>query len=220
MNGDDLGREEGVVRRSQIVVAVALGVAVLASPVAAQEGTPATELPVTPDPAECMAAPRPTAEFAALVGTPVPAPRESFERPRGDAADAETAAAVTATVRELVACLNAGDWRRAAALYTDAGFAVAFVGTSEQDLAVLEASPQPVEEMGRVVLIAVREIERLPDGRVGAVVVTGAEGTPDMYTFLFFTEGDDRWLVDDVVDGYDPSREATPDAGTSSAESS
>jgi hypothetical protein len=53
----------------------------------------------------------------------------------------------------------------------------------------------------------------LPDGRVGAVVVTGAEGTPDIYTFLYFMEGDDRWLVDDVVDGIDPSREATPNAG-------
>ena len=199
--------------RAQVVVAVALGLAVLAPAAAAQEATPAG-LPVTPDPAECMVAPRPLEDFAALIGTPVPAPLENFERPRGEPADPETTAAVTATVRELVACFNAGDWPRAAALYTDAGFAEDFARTTVEDLDVLAATPQAIPEMGRVALITVRDIETLPDDRVGAVVMVGAEGTDDTVYFLYFAQENGRWLVDSFVDEYDEGMAATPAAGT------
>jgi hypothetical protein len=196
-------------QRARMVIALALGLAVLAPPATAQETTPATGLPVTPDPAECVVAPRRIEDFAALVGTSVPAPQEAFARPRGEPADPETAAAITATVRELVACFNAGDWLRAAALYTNAGFGEDFAGTTREELLVLEASPSPIEEMGRVALIAVRDIERLPDERAGAVVVVGAEGTPDIYAFLYFAPDGERWLIDYFVDEYDPGRDAT-----------
>lgn len=205
-------------RRARMVIAVALGLTVVAAPATAQESTPATGLPVTPDPAECVAAPRPIADFAALVGTPAPAPLENGGRERGEPTDPETTAGITATVRELVACFNAGDWQRTAALYTDAGFAADFAGMTREDLRGIEASPTPIDAMGRVALIAVRDIERLPDGRIGAVVVVGAEGTPDIYALLYFSQDGERWLIDYVVDDYEPSRDATsgtPPTGSS-----
>lgn len=118
---------------SVVVLAVA---SLVAAPAAAQEATPAV-LPATPEPAECRVEPRPTAFFVEVFeatmanpradvptfapgggGTITPTPIGTPEG-EGRAADAATIAGVTATAREYVACLNAGDLPRLFALYSE-----------------------------------------------------------------------------------------------------
>src|SRR5687768_2449235 len=82
----------------------------------AQRGTPTTEpgeLPVTPDPAECVVEPRTLEEIRGLSGPPPDgesaSPATAPTTSRGEPADAETIAGIVATVRQFVACVNAGD---------------------------------------------------------------------------------------------------------------
>lgn len=110
-----------------VVLAILLRLTDLA---AAQAETP-VGLPMTPDPSECRLEPRPPAVFEEAIreaiASPIPvAPMPSPTTPAialpeggGRPADAETVAAVVATMREALACNNARDYPRAYALYTD-----------------------------------------------------------------------------------------------------
>ncbi|MDP9364522.1 MAG: hypothetical protein M3Q10_09925 [Chloroflexota bacterium] len=182
------------------------------APADAQDATPGAALPVAPDPAECTVEPRPHSDFEALVGTPAPATPATFDPPRGEPADAETIAAVTATVRAALACANGLDFSRFAALYTDVGFREDFADPSGDDLAFLLATPQAVPEEERVTLTDVRDVVVLDDGRVGAVVVYSEPGEGEQGDYLIFAEEDGRYLIDLFVDEYDVP--ATPAAGT------
>lgn len=195
----------------------------------AQEATPATG--VVPDPSECQVAPRDANEVVALwarasnIGTPISeaadvddaTPELSefgtpqaviIDIPVGDPADAETMDAITATVRELFACVNAGDFLRATALYSDD-----FVRRIAPDPSVsqeeidsflaTEAAPLPENE--RLVLIAVTNVTVTDDGRVAAIVVSndpavdGPGGTET--SLVYFVERDGRWTLDESIGG-------------------
>jgi hypothetical protein len=140
--------------------------------------------PVAVDPRACRVAPRPLADFVALAeatpgllrsqlnGSPIATP----PMPAGGApADPTIVAAVTATVVESAACLNAGDLPRYLALFTDEAFFRAYGGGGagdedfERQLATL-ATPQPLPAAQQVRSPTVDDVRVLPDGRVTAIV--------------------------------------------------
>lgn len=151
-----------------------------AAAIARLAGTPRAELAATPDP----------------VGSPAP-----FEPPAGEPADPATVEAVTATVRELTACGNAGETARVYALYTDAGLLrfLAQEGTSAEGTADQIATPDAIElPTGASPVPALEAVRLLPDGRVGAVLVIGTERVESRSYVVFRLVGD-RYLVDDLV---------------------
>jgi hypothetical protein len=152
----------------------------------------------------CDVAPRPLDELAQLAASPVAAP-EPARWIGGTGADPATFAAIEATVRDYVACLNAGDVPRLAALATDryARQLLAETGTDAGRVpsAVATVTPRPPAQ--RVRLIAVTEVIAAADGAVYATVILDgptAIGTRSEQAFSFrFVRGDDRWLIDAVV---------------------
>lgn len=202
---------ELVVEAIQKVIAAVQGPTTGATPVA---GT----YPLTPDPADCRVEPRSLDSVIAAVGTPaanMPAAAASptpFVRPHGEPADAATTAAVTATVQEVFACANAGDFLRIFAFYTDDYLRVFLAGTplSEEVLALLTATPMPLPEAELRTIIRIDAVEILPDGRVGAIVVLDEPSDPrtEEPDYIFLERIGDRWLVDEVVE--DGGMPATP----------
>ena len=198
---------------------------VLGSGVAtAQDATPAAGS------VDCAVEPRTVGEMVELAATPTAedgTPADSsiqeldegsdFQAPEGEAADEETVAAVTETINELFACINAGDYLRAFALYSDRFVQTEFAGISEEDLSFFSGSgtPEAIPAEEQIQLLGVSEVIVLEDGRVGAVIQvsdpTGnyPEGEEDFVTFV---EEDGRYKVDSVVvisaEGGTP--EATP----------
>ncbi len=204
--GSRLGRGQGVA----LLLALAMLLAPAAGATRAQEtATPTADVPA---PEECLIAPHPIPVFPAGVGqraaaTPGPlvsTPAPAFVPPRGEAADAETVAAVTATVREALACRNAGDFLRAYALFTDDMLVDLFGGPSTVDLDVVLAvneGPKPVPKARRLALVAISDVTLLPDGRAGAIVETrGARRAFRDYLFFAFDPVTGRWLIDGQED--------------------
>lgn len=178
----------------------------------AQGATPEAGFPITPDPAACTVEPRSPDSLIALLGTPVAddvsaaaaqAP-EPFvaEVPVGQPAGKEVRADIIAAVIESTACFNAGDSRRAFALFTDVfvqGY-VAENALTAESIGVLIADPEPVPAEVQETVLAVTDVTMLADGRVGAFVVTTSEWRgPDAVYMLFVRQGE-RWLIDDVID--------------------
>lgn len=137
--------------------------------------------------------------------------------------DPAIVAGVSTTMREFVACGNAGDVRRMLSLFTDAGVARTFSRSAlideqggglpwypwrlriEDPLATPNAAPQLVP--GRI-----RQVRVLPDGRVGVIadLDTSADNVaPDalrVYSYglprlIVFVNVGDRWLIDQVITG-------------------
>jgi hypothetical protein len=178
------------------------------------EGAAATDVPA---PEECRATPRDLAtlqdlaeEAAALpLASPIALPAG------GEAVGDETVAAITATVREALACFNAGAYLQAFALYSDGYFVRLFAAVGPYDQSVLDflaAAPVPRAEEERLALLGVRETRRLAAGRVGAVVEVADPTTPGVEgrSFVIFVQANGRWLIDDVVP---LASEGTPVAG-------
>ena len=141
--------------------------------------------------------------------------------PAGEPADAETVDAVTATVRHVFACFNAGDFRRALSLFSDdlvRSFG-AEPGTNEADIeGFLAATPVATPEEERLALVRVVDVVVVADGRVAAVVVSidpTTGGINELTDLVYFIEQDGQWLVDEVIEGIvipAGSPEATPAA--------
>ena len=97
--------------------------------------------------------------------------------PPWTAADDEAAAAAEATAREWLACINADDNLRIAALMTDAALARFFAGAlvAEEQLeeaqARLTEEPAPRAEEERARLLSVSDVAVLEDGRIVALAV-------------------------------------------------
>lgn len=168
---------------------------------AAQDASPVV-FPFTPDPAECRIAPRPPDEILGLIASPVAAsPTAALtasalteaELPAGTPADEMTAGEIVATVRELIACNNAGELARVFALYSDAVLRGALTGDPIAALALAIAAPPTGGSQAE--LVDVRDIRVLDDGRVGAVVEVRDSQRTEI-AFLIFARSGDRWLVD------------------------
>jgi hypothetical protein len=186
----------------------------------AQTATPAA-YPVAPDPSECIAEPASPEEIITFLATPVaelagsPAP---FARPAGEPADAETSAEVIATLRQVFACANAGDALRVASFYTE-DFVRDFFGgmPAEALLEFLAIPPQPLREDQKRIIVRFGEVQLLPDGRAGVVIVLDEPEDPRTeepdYAILERVKG--RWLVDELHE--DAGAGGTPATGTPSA---
>ena len=216
-------------RPSMLIALVIFALLTLSAgnPAAAQE---AAGLPVTPDPAECTAEPVALDELLALTGaTPIPgapsggmeeetaATPEAFTLPEGAPADDETVAAVTASLREALACLNTGNFLTAFAFFSEdfqrrdlEEFPI-----TEADVAFFEATPEALPAEMHASLLAVREARMLEDGRVGALVETifPDEAPGPQVDFIIFVQEDGRWLLDEIIEDLEaqyPPTAATP----------
>jgi hypothetical protein len=172
-----------------------------AVPGIAAQTTPTAE-PDVPQPDECRVAPRtgftvprevPSAAAspaAAPVATPVAA----------EPVDAAVAEAVAATIREAVACRNAGDLPRAYALFTD-DLVLDLLGSAEtvppEIVAALVEPGRRAPRASRLELVAVGPPTPLGDGRVLARVETRSAGVAYVDD-LVFREVAGRWLIDDA----------------------
>ncbi|MDP9369397.1 MAG: cupredoxin domain-containing protein [Chloroflexota bacterium] len=176
----------------------------------AQQGTPV--LGEVPDPSLCQVQPRAPEAIQQLVGTPMagkaatPIAQEGnasptpFVQPEGQEADQQTVDQVAATVRELVACLNAGDYLRAWALYTDDYILRNFAARGPLGVDAVEdlaATPVPVVQEQQIAFVGVINARMLADGRVGAIVETNdpSEGGWVRWYGEFVMMGD-RYLID------------------------
>lgn len=195
---------------------------VVGSPEArAQEGTPAAGRN-GPTAAECSVAPRSADELRALfrevAATPVIDSSELAASPTpasastGDPADEQTVAEVSATWRQFIACITAGDQARMFALFSDNMVRRQFVvdiafGVTENALfEFLAATPVPLPPDQSVPIPPFDDVRVLSDGRV-AVVGPGEQGRGDVR--IFVKEGD-RWLLDAW---FDLTSSGTPAAG-------
>ncbi|HEU5431617.1 MAG TPA: hypothetical protein VFU81_08145 [Thermomicrobiales bacterium] len=175
----------------------------------------------TPPLPACTIAPRPIAATLALwfspnatpLATPVPAQplASAAEILAGPPVDGATQAAIEATLREAVACGNAGDFARRLALFTDR-FARQFgppPGLAADAARAILATPRPAPAAEATSVVAIGQGRRLKDGRV-AVSLTLDDPTARprrQQLEAILQRSGDRWLVDDLVPIVTP---ATP----------
>ncbi len=187
----------------------------------AQDATPAV-YPLTPDPADCRIEPLPIESLIAVMGTPAadspaaPASPTPFVRPDGEPADEATTEAVVATVHEVFACANAGDFMRIYANFTDDYLRHFLAGTpmNDQVIAYFTASPVPLPEAEKRSIVRIEDVQLLADGRAGVVVVLDEPEDPrtEEPDYIFLEQVGDRWLLDDVIE--DGGLTGTPAPGT------
>lgn len=176
---------------------------------AAQEATPAG-YPLTPDPADCRIEPRAIESVIDVVATPaageaaVAASPAPFVRPQGEPADAATTDAGVATVEEVFACANAGDFLHVYANFIDDYLRVFLAGTpmSDEVIAFFTASPVPLPEDALRTIVRIEEVRLLTDGRAGVVVVLDEpdDPRPEEPDYVILERVGDRWLLDEVVE--------------------
>lgn len=189
---------------------ILLALSICPTPAFAQ-GTPIASDPNVPSPAECQIPLPEMIEFPAdsmqpVAATPRPIvadPEPAFAPPQGEPADEETVAGVTATVRESIACRNAGDYARMLVFFTPAMLVELYGSPATVDPEVLQGiqeGPRPVPDARRLRIDAIDDVVALPDGRVGALVQTS---TPrrEFRDYLFFVRDPEsgRWLIDGSV---------------------
>jgi hypothetical protein len=204
---------------SALLLALLLTLVAAASTVA--QSATLVAYPQAPDPRECVIEPPPIEEIATIMGTPIPDPTNSatpFVSPAGEPADPQTAADVIATLRQVFACANAGDPLRVSALFTDDFMRGFFGGVPLADLLdFLAIPPRPLPEDQKRIIIRFGEVELLPDGRAGVVIVLDEPDDPrtEEPDFAVLEQVDGIWLVDEIHE--DGGATGTPATGTPSA---
>jgi hypothetical protein len=215
-----------------ILTLVAFNTAFIPAGVAAQDATPGTG-PARGDRAvpveECQVEPRVADEVFSLIGLveggeAAPADRTPVPAPPWTAADDEAATAVEAAAREWLACINADDNLRIAALMTDGALSRFFAGAMvaadqlEEAQARLTETPAPRAEEDQVRLVSVSDVARLDDGRIVALAVINEPAlrpNGQETLLLVFDPTGERYLIDDVIQfSIVPPRAGTPVAGT------
>jgi hypothetical protein len=195
-----------------VLIFVALVAVGLPGAARAQDATPSIEGDV-PGPEECTVEPMSLDRLAQLVATPVPEPVASpeasptpFAMPEGQPADEATVAEITAAVRQFIACINAGDYARLLALYSDRAIAeivLAPIGGQATAQEILDSlgAPQVLPDDQRTVLIRIEEVRVLPDGRVAALIFGDDRSNPRPPgpALVYFVEIEGRWLVDGFI---------------------
>jgi len=211
-----------------VFVLAALNVAFVPASVAAQATPDAGKDRAVPA-EDCQVEPRSGDELFALLGlaegteASAPAARTPVPAPPWIAADKETAAAAEATVHEWVACINADDNLRLAALMTDAALTRFFAGVKatgaiEEARAALAGTPEPRAEEARAQIVTVTDVARLDDGRIVALAdikEPAARPGGQEALLLVFTPVGERLLIDDIIQmSVAAARAGTPVAGT------
>ena len=194
------------------LVAVMLGMGLVIPTAHAQEATPGALIGDTAPGSACTVEPRPTAFFEQFVGTPMAmaatpesATAATFQLPEGEPVDEETLNAVFNTLQQLAACLNAGDFARYAAVFTDEYWQREFEQfgpIAEEDLAFLGATPQPLPEQVQAAMLGIVDVRTIEDGRVAGLfdVYDPYASPPGPARFYWeFVEQDGVWLIDEQV---------------------
>jgi hypothetical protein len=200
--------------RTLLLAALAATFVLPATAYAQNDATPAAGTPVAGevlDPALCTVEPRsaeellalatPAASLATPAATPA-APEIPFGAFAGTPADAKTAAAYTAFIRQFWACNGHPEFPRVLALATDEEVRRSF---APEDLIALaqpvEGTPEPGAGHDPTTLFAVLGIEVLPDGRVGAYSVVDTPFDPLVVevNYLIAVETPDGWRLDQFV---------------------
>lgn len=208
-------------RRTTMLVPAAMLALVIPASGAAQDATPDPGITPTPDSPyaiECQFEPRPADELLGMwydtapalaatevLATPVAeAITNEVSIPIGPPADDATTVGITATARQLFACLAGGDTLRAYSLFTDqlAGDFRPAPGVSRTDAeAVLNAPPTPQPGTTDSGDITVASPMVLPDGRVGAFIVDrAATGTGSDASYVVFQRQGETWFIDGLVE--------------------
>jgi hypothetical protein len=117
----------------------------------------------------------------------------------GTLASAQTIAAVTLVVREVIAAFNAGSPLRAFAHFSDDHFRRQGV-LNPEEIAVLRAPALPLPPEEQETVVAVRDVRLLKDGRVSAILVSHYPSIGEIRKVLVFRRIDDRWRIDAVVE--------------------
>lgn len=210
--------------RSSLVM-VALAIALVATftgqvALARQDGSEWAAWTGVPGPEECTAEPIDLATFvdelvaAAASPTPGDVPLQIGsidELPAGEPASAEETYGALSTVRALLACVNAGKFDSLLALFTPDGLVQLLFGTSGLDASamteddiraaieffapILSAPATPVAEGERAELTEIRDVRKLPDGRI-LVVSVGDATVTEGEAYAVLEEVDGRWLID------------------------
>ena len=178
-----------------------------------------------PDPALCQVEPRTLAGLKRLgldaaappvesVIEEIPDPNSTPVLPDGAPADANVAAAVQGTIREMVACSNARDALRRLAMFSDRNVGPAFPNGPTDAFAELVATPAtalPVES--RIAIVGFGETRTLADGRVATSVMLDnpsyhshsltALQDPTTATqqvaVAILVQEQERWLIDEMI---------------------
>ncbi|HEY7034826.1 MAG TPA: serine hydrolase domain-containing protein [Thermomicrobiales bacterium] len=194
---------------------------------------------IVPDPSECTVEPRPLSFFAQLAATPPPPAEEAADRfarpgeearpwtmPAGEPADAATVTGITATLREALACLNAGDQARFMALFSDdiLRFFFALNPIAPEALAaLLAATPVPQAPGQQLGTLGVHDARVLPDGRVAALADDYDPTEPPFglaTDYAEFVKVGDRWLIDSLIENVAVVGEGEPGAASPAASAS
>lgn len=209
-----------------MVAAMLLGMVMLIpSSARAQDATPAVRIGEPAPGWACTIEPRPTSFFEQSVGTPTSTAAtpgaetpEAFQMPEGEPADQETINAVFNTLQQLAGCLNAGEFLRYAALFTDdywRGEFAQFGPITEEDLAFLGATPQALPEQVQAAMLGIVDVRMLEDGRVAGlfdVYDPFAEPPGPARFYWEFVQQDGVWLIDEQVmlGPIEPEQVGTP----------
>jgi hypothetical protein len=101
---------------------------------------------------------------------------------------------IEAIERQLVACYNAGDWRRAAALYTDSYLSRIVAASVDRITDFFPAEPRPIDQMNWKTVV-IDDIRRIENGYIVALV--DYCGQKQVHYYLQATDG---WRIDDSID--------------------
>lgn len=212
-----------------LIALVSVGLTRLAAQDASPEAGPITTgaTPEVPNATLCTVEPRTIENLqqvasaaAAGAATPVSSPvaeETPFVLPQGSAADADAIARVTATVREAVACRNAGDSLRYFALHTDSYLTRFFsqAPLSQEQLDAFAAPPTPLDPTAQVGLIAVQDVRLLADGRIAVLIRQidpSALTVGPQRVFFVMVEQGGRYLIDEEIIPDNPEGAGTPAA--------
>ncbi|MEZ4564445.1 MAG: hypothetical protein R2853_17065 [Thermomicrobiales bacterium] len=174
--------------------------------VLAQEMATPGPFPQAPDPAAYVAEPLTVGDVLAVLADAPATPAAAIPDAAGAGgtpADAETAAAVNATLLQVFACANAGDPLRFASLYTAPFLREFFGGVPQADLeAFLGMPPQPLPAAQRRIIRGLGEVDLLPDGRARVVIILDELDDPRTAEpdTVILRQVDGRWLVDEIYE--------------------
>lgn len=162
--------------------------------------------------AECQVQARDFTALNQLIGTPTARATpdvQQADQPQGEEADQATVDAVTATYRQLVACINAGDFARVYSLYSE-GYLRELLSAGRISLDQFQATPAAPAEQQQNSLVGVTDVRRLEGDFVSARVSTinPTVETPVVIDTILIRSGDGYLIDQETV--VDAPTEGTP----------